>query len=191
MIDNANGYEENAHHFLLARNGAIGPDVVAGWAAEFARGAEILELGCGFGVISQVLLDAGLKLTAVDASPTLLAAFRERFPLVETECVDAEKSKFFERTFDGVVAWGLVFLMEEAAQRRLLALCARALRPGGRLLFTAVRERHEWNDALTGRASYALGQDVYEGILRGHGLTVEPGVFDSGENYYYLATRPR
>jgi SAM-dependent methyltransferase len=190
MIDNANGYEENAHHFLRARNSRIGPDVVAAWAVRFPRGAQILELGCGFGVISQVLLDAGLALSANDASPALLRVFRERFPHVETECATAENSTFFTRTYDGIVAWGLLFLLEESFQRRVLTQSAGALRHGGRLLFTAPREIVQWNDSLTGHPSFGLGSDFYESLLRDVGLTVEPGVFDSGENYYYFATRP-
>ena len=91
----------------------------------------MLELGCGHGVISEVLAGAGpagaglagagVMLFAVDASPTLLAVFRKRFPGVRTECAAAEDSSFFGRRFDGVVAWGLIFLLEEESQRRLIA----------------------------------------------------------------------
>ena len=190
MIDNANGYEEHAHPFLRARNASIGPDAVAGWAARFKPGAHVLELGCGFGVISKVLLDANLTLTALDASPTLIQVFRERFPGVETACCKVEESSLFEREFDGVVAWGLLFLLDEPTQRRVLQLSAGALKPGGQLLFTAPKQAAQWNDSLTGRQSFGLGADVYESILREHGLEIGPGFLDTGDNYYYLGTRP-
>jgi SAM-dependent methyltransferase len=190
MVDSSNGYERHAETLIRARNLRIGPDVVRAWAREFLPHAEILELGSGHGVISAVLIEAGSKLFAVDASPTLLRAFRQRFPGVETDCCAAEESTFFGRTFDGVAAWGLLFLLEEQAQRVLLAKVASALRPGGRFLFTAPREALDWVDVLTERPSRSLGAAEYERILRGLGLEVSSGVTDEGGNFYYDASKP-
>ena len=187
--DTSRGYEECAESFIRARNERIGPDVVREWAREFPPGAEVLELGCGHGVVSQVLVDQGLKLFGIDASPTLLRAFRERFPDLPTECSAAEDSTYFGRTFDGVVAWGLIFLLPEETQRTVLAKVAKALRPGGRLLFTAPRGAVTWMDSLTGLESRSLSAEAYESLLRELGFDIEPGRMDAGENYYYLATR--
>ena len=191
MPDNANGYEEHAHDFIRRRDRRIGPDVVGHWIAQLPPGAEVLELGCGHGIVSQTLVDAGAKLYAVDASPTLLAAFRDRFPQVPTDCSPAEDSTFFARTFDAVVAWGLIFLMEEPAQRKVLTKAASALRPGGKLLFTAPNQKCTWIDVMTRRPSWSLGQDEYESLLRSLGLDVAPGEEDSGGNYYYYATKSK
>ncbi len=149
----------------------------------------MLELACGHGVVSQVLVDHGLRLYAIDASPTLLRAFRERFPDVETECAAAEDSSYFDRTFDGVIAWGLIFLLPEETQRVVLAKVAKALRLGGRLLFTAPRGAVTWMDSLTGLESRSLSAEEYESLLRELGFNIEPGRLDEGENYYYLATK--
>ncbi len=72
----------------------------------------------------------------------------------------------------------------------LLANAARALRPGGRLLFTAPSQVCTWTDIMTGQPSRSLGAPVYEEQLRSHGLDVTHGVTDEGDNYYYFATRP-
>jgi SAM-dependent methyltransferase len=109
----------------------------------------VLELGCGHGVISQVLVDAWLTLYVMDSSPSLLHSFRERFPDVQTECAAAEESAFFHRSFDGLVAWGLIFPLPEETQRVVLTKAANALAPGGKFLFTAPREAVAWNDAIT------------------------------------------
>jgi 2-polyprenyl-3-methyl-5-hydroxy-6-metoxy-1,4-benzoquinol methylase len=189
-LDRANGYEEYADTFIKSRNPRIGLEVVAGWARTFREGAELLELGCGHGVISEVLLNAGLKLFAVDASPTMLHAFRDRFPSVETDCSTAEESNFFERRFDGVIAWGLLFLLEEDAQFEVLAKVANVLRPGGRFMFTAPRDSISWTDGMTQRPSRSLGVNVYEQFLRQFALEVSSGVTDEGDNHYYFVTKP-
>lgn len=187
--DRSNGYEKYADTFIRSRNPRIGLDVVRDWARQFTQGAEVLELGCGHGVISEVLIEAGLTLFAVDASPTLLRAFHDRFPHVETDCSAVEESMFFGRTFDGVLAWGLLFLLEEDAQRHVLTKVGKALRPGGRFLFTAPREATEWIDVMTKRPSRSLGAVEYEQLLRGIGLEVSSGVTDEGENYYYYVIK--
>lgn len=189
MPDRSNGYEEYADTFIRSRSPRIGLGVVRDWARQFTRGAEVLELGCGHGMISEVLVETGLTLFAVDASPTLLRAFHERFPHVESDCSAAEESTFFERMFDGVVAWGLLFLLEEDAQRCVLTKVGKVLRPGGRFLFTAPRDAMAWIDVITERASRSLGAVEYERLLRGLGFEVSSGMTDEGENYYYDAIR--
>jgi SAM-dependent methyltransferase len=190
MPDSSNGYERCAGTFIRSRNPEIGKAVVRAWARDFTSGAEVLELGCGHGVISQVLVEAGLALFVVDASPSLLRAFHERFPGIESDCCAAEKSTFFKRTFDGVVACGLLFLLEEDAQRSLLSKVGEALRPGGRFLFTAPRAAIQWLDVMTEQPSRSLGAAAYEQLLRGFGLEVSSGVTDEGENHYYFVEKP-
>jgi SAM-dependent methyltransferase len=189
MADMANGYEEYAADFLRCRHPHIGQKMAREWAREFAPGATVLELGCGDGVISEPLVEAGLKLYAVDASPTLLRAFRERFPNVQTECAAAEESSYFDRTFDGVVAVGLIFLLPEGAQRIVLSKVANALKRGGRFLFTAPRQACSWVDELSKLESRSLGAEAYESLLRGLGFEVSHGRVDEGENHYFFAVK--
>ena len=155
------------------------------WASQFPPGSELLELGCGHGVISQVLLEAGVKLSVVDASPTLLREFHKRFPDVEVERSTAQKSELLNRKYDGVVAWGLIFLLAETDQRWVLRRAADALRPNGRLVFTAPNEALTWTDSITERPSLSLGATAYEALLRDLGLDVLSGVIDEGGNCYY------
>jgi SAM-dependent methyltransferase len=187
--DASMGYEEHAAEFMRQRDARIGLEIVRAWAAELPRDAAVLELGCGHGVVSQVLADAGCSLYAVDASPSLLEAFRRRFPTAQMECAAAEASRYFDRTFDGVVAVGLIFLLPAAAQRRVLRRAARVLREGGRLLFTAPRQRCVWTDVLTGQESRSLGRAEYRRILRAAGVTLQRECSDEGENHYYFGCK--
>jgi SAM-dependent methyltransferase len=188
--DGANGYEQSAREYMRTRRPGIGPAVVQPWAARLPRGAAVLDLGCGHGVpIMQVLVDAGLDVHGVDASPTLLAACRARFPAVRLECGAVERSPLFDRSFAAVVAWGLLFLLPPQTQRVVLARIAEVLEPGGQLLFTAPAQACTWNDALTGRPSSSLGYDAYRDGLRRLGLVLVRSDEDDGGNFYYFAQR--
>src|SRR6478752_1074077 len=121
--DGSNGYEAVADIFIARRGtrpavgDAIGATTVRAWAEAFPPDATVLDLGSGPGEpITRILRDAGLTTYAVDASPKMVSAFRERFPGVQIECNTVEASDFFGRQFEGVIAWGLLFLLEPAAQ---------------------------------------------------------------------------
>jgi len=189
--DKSNGYEPLAHEFIRRRSRTIGATTVKEWSRALPRNASVLELGCGSGVpISQVLADEGFALYAVDASATLLEAYRTRFPDAHVECAAVEESALFNRTFDGIVAWGLMFLLPAENQRLVIEKAARALASGGKFLFTSGAEAGEWPDVMTRLMSVSLGADEYRAILRSHGLTVEGELKDEGENHYYFAARP-
>jgi SAM-dependent methyltransferase len=194
--DDSNGYEAVATIYIAGRGTrarvgeSIGAGVVKAWAATFPPGATVLDLGSGPGEPgTRILQDAGLKTYAVDASPTMVAAFRERFPGVPIERNTAEASEFFNRTFDGVLAWGLLFLLDPAAQALVIEKVARALEPQGRFLFTAPRQPLEWLDGMTNQRSYSLGEHTYERLLRTAGLKWVASAQDEGENHYYFVER--
>lgn len=89
------------------------------------------------------------------------------------------------------VSWGVIFLLSPETQAVLIAKAALALKPGGRLLFTALSQICEWDDALTGRLSISLGYDAYRGLLETEGLALEGETLDEGENHYYFASKRR
>lgn len=176
--DGSNGYEAVAPLYIGGRGtrpsvrDSIGALIVRAWASDFGPGATVLDIGSGPGEPStRILQDAGLTTYAIDASPTMVAAFRERFPTVSIEHNTVEASDFFGRTFQGVLAWGLLFLLEPAAQALVIEKVARALEPQGRFLFTAPRRPQHWSDGMTGHRSRSLGARTYERLLRDAGLT--------------------
>ena len=120
----------------------------------------------------------------------MIAAFRARFPHAPAEISPVEDSRFFDRRFDGVVAWGLVFLLAPETQARLIHKVAAALKPGGKFLFTAPYQKCEWSDILTGRKSVSLGAEAYRRIVEAAGLILDDETEDEGQNHYYLIRRP-
>ena len=150
----------------------------------------MLDLGCGHGVpLAMALIDDGFSVYGIDASPTLTAAFRSRFPHAHVACEAVEDSGFFARTFDAVLAIGLIFLLEADTQRDLLRKVAQALTPGGRFLFTSPRDGCAWTDVLTGRMSLSLGAEGYKAILASAGLTLLDEYLDEGDNHYFDARK--
>lgn len=190
VTDKSNGYEPLAEVFASSRNQGIGAAAVREWAGTLPRGAAVLDLGCGTGVpISEALMHAGCAVFGVDASEKMVRLFSARFPDVAVACEAVEDSTFFDRTFDGVTAWGLMFLLPVTTQALLIEKASRVLEPGGSFLFTAPLQVGSWADALTGRESVSPGADWYRAILAANDLRLIRELDDEGDNHYYVAKR--
>lgn len=190
--DPSNGYEAAAQEFMATRRDSrVGVEAVLAWAQCLPPGGTILDLGCGSGMpISAALMSAGKIIYGVEASATLCAAFRVNCPGAHVACESVEQSSFFGRTFEGVLAWGLMFLLSGDSQLELIGRIAAVLEPGGRLLFTAPAQACSWVDVLTGLKSQSLGETTYKATIEAAGLVVAPGYTDEGENHYYHAIKP-
>lgn len=190
MIDRSNGYEGVVREFLARRGSGrstgVGVNAVREWAQALAHGSAVIDLGCGPGFpITEVLVAEGLNVFAVDAAPSFVEAFRRNLPNTPVVCEAVQDSTFFDRTFDGVLAWGLIFLLSADDQRQLIQRVADILVPGGRLLFTSCAEPLVWDDAMTGLESRSLGAEEYRRQLSAVGLSVTGEYEDEGQNHYY------
>lgn len=185
--DPSNGYERNAAEYIRRRDGSdIGVETVRAWSRSLPRGGAVLDLGCGSGVPIATMLDReGFVVYGIDASAGMTAAFRRRLPHAEVACEAVEDSRFFDRTFDGVLAIGLMFLLPPDTQRQLIHKVARVLEPGGRFLFTSPWQPCAWNDVLTGRESRSLGDEAYRAMFAEAGLTLVDAFADEGDNHHY------
>ena len=195
-MDRSNGYEAVAAEFLSRRgnpqrgSAGIGVKQVRNWARALPRGSAVIDLGSGPGFpITEVLVAEGLEVYAIDAAPSFVEAFRRNLPNVPVACEAVESSTFFSRTFDAVLAWGLIFLLPPEEQRRLLRRMAGVLAPAGRLLFTSPPEPVVWKDAMTGLESRSLGAAEYRRLLSEVGMTIASEYEDEGQNHYFDASK--
>lgn len=188
--DRSNGWEAVASRLIAGRS-RIGTATVRTWCRTLPAGASVLDLGCGTGVpVSETLIDEGCAVWGVDASPTMVAAFRRRFPHEHVVCEPVEESTFFGRIYDGIVAIGLIFLLPPDVQRNVIRRAAMVLGPRGRFLFTAPTQTCTWVDLTTGRQSSSLGDVGYRRALADAGMVVIAEYVDDGENHYYDVGRP-
>lgn len=101
-------------------------------------GSEILELGCGTGRITHVLIERGHRVTAVDNSPEMLAHVRG----AETVLSDIESLDLGRRFPVVLLASNFVNAPDDAELDAVLAACSRHVEPGGRVLLE--RMPPEW-----------------------------------------------
>lgn len=107
------------------------PDILALLAPVRERGGLVVELGCGSGLLTRHLLDAGHRVLATDASPAMLELARGYAP--EAEIAELRLPDDAIPDADAIVSIGhvLSYLTDEAAVEQALLSAARALRPGG------------------------------------------------------------
>lgn len=123
-----------------------GPDLVKLLAPVRARDGLVLEIGCGSGLLTRVLIDAGYRVLATDASPAMLELARETAPGAEEFALLTLPDDPVPEC-DAVVGIGhpLCYLPTKDAIDRALVALARALRPGG-ILATDLEDL-EWGTA--------------------------------------------
>jgi SAM-dependent methyltransferase len=95
------------------------------------RGAFVVEVGCGSGVLARELTDAGLDVLGFDASPAMIELARQTAPKARFEVAPFETAELPE--CDAVIAMGEVLNYGDI--RTFLPRATAALKPGGLLLF--------------------------------------------------------
>ncbi|HYC53138.1 MAG TPA: class I SAM-dependent methyltransferase [Gemmatimonadaceae bacterium] len=189
-MDASHGYDGVAGQYSRARSPSIGVATVRRWMEELPRGIRLLDLACGTGIpLTRVLGEGNYRVVGADASPQMLAQFRSNIPTAPAVCGAAQRLAFQDASFDGALAWGLLFLLAPDDQRRAIMELARVLTGGGALLMTAPAERGEWKDVLTDRTSVSLGADAYRDMGNAAGFDLIGESIDEGDNHYYAFRR--
>lgn len=119
------------------------------------QGRTALDVGCGTGLYSIRLSEAGADVTAVDVSRKMLEIAqhksKDRGQYVWYEQADMQKLPYESNTFDLVVSiTALEFVSDPLAG---LMEMARVLRPGGKLTVGVLNAESPWADARREQAS--------------------------------------
>ena len=107
------------------------------------RGKDVLDVGCGSGIATQMLAEAGANVTAVDLTDWAVETTRRRLAAFGLEGdvrrEDAEQLPFADESFDLVFSWGVIH--HSSDMDRALAELVRVCRRGGRIVIM-VYHRH-------------------------------------------------
>ena len=119
-----------------------------------------LEIGCGMGFHTETMVRAGARVTAVDLSPTSVAATRRRLELkgLQAEVIegDAEHLPFEDRSFDFVWSWGVIH--HSSRTGRVVRNIARVLRPEGECRVMVYNRQSTWAMSILVRDYLLRGQ---------------------------------
>lgn len=111
-------------------------DWLEAWGSSFDGRGRALDLGCGPGFDTEVLLRWGYAVTTCDISENELGASRARNPGAKHIIADArDLSRFGNATFDAAVASLSLHYFDRDGTHRAFAEVARVLRPGGVFAF--------------------------------------------------------
>ena len=185
-------YDQIAEWYTAVRNSEVGVPEVAAFARTLPPRAKVLDLGCGDGVpISQLLAREGFCLWGLDSSPEMITRYRANFPGFSTRCERVEEVNFAAGSFEGVVAWGVLFHLTEAKQKTVIRQVSEWLKPGGRFLFTSGGTAGVSEGEMNGVAFQyvSLGASAYRRLLERAGMRLEDNYSDVWDNYVYMAKK--
>jgi len=111
-----------------------------------APGERVLDVGCGSGVVADLLASLGAEVTGIDANPEAIAFANATFarPKLDFRCALVEDLSFQSASIDRVYCLEVIEHLYEAQVRALLAGWARLMRPGGVLMLTTPNYRGLW-----------------------------------------------
>ncbi len=126
-------------------------------------GSDVLDVGCGEGMLAAQIQARGHRVVGIDLDPASIALAEHQFPQIDFVCADFLTYPFGAQLFDAVVSIAALHHMDPvAALERMQAL----LRPGGRLVVVGLA-RAEYPRDLP-REAFAFAANKWIGRKRAY-----------------------
>jgi len=128
------------------------------------KGKRVLEIGCGMGSHTQLLIEAGCSVTAIDLTPRAVDMTNKRLLLygltADVRLMDAEHMEFENEEFDFVWSWGVIH--HSASPENIIREVYRVLKPSGqfRVMVYYRRSVEAWVSVARG----ALSGKLFKGM---------------------------
>ena len=139
-------------------------------------GRDVLEIGCGMGFHTELMVRAGARISSVDISETSIAATNRRLELRglqgDVKRMDARALEFPEASFDFVWSWGVIHHSAQTAV--IIREIARVLRPRGEMRIMVYN--------LDGMSAY---YSIIRSYLFGfwHGRSIDEGLWKRADEF--------
>jgi 2-polyprenyl-3-methyl-5-hydroxy-6-metoxy-1,4-benzoquinol methylase len=140
------------------------------------RDRDVLEIGCGMGLHSELMTRGGARVTSIDISDTSIEATRNRLTLKQlpanVQQMDARTLAFPDASFDFVWSWGVIHHSAQTAA--IIREIARVLKPGGETRIMVYN--------IDGMSAYAsIVYDYLFGFWRGR--TIDDGLWKHSDGF--------
>ena len=107
------------------------------------RGKDVLDVGCGSGIATQMLAEAGARVTAIDLTGWAVETTRRRLEAFglngDVRQEDAERLPFPDESFDFVFSWGVIH--HSSDMDLALSELVRVCRSGGHVVLMVYHRR--------------------------------------------------
>ncbi|WP_243469956.1 class I SAM-dependent methyltransferase [Klenkia marina] len=133
-------YDRVADAYVGMRAGDLGRHpwlraALGAFAEEVRDLGPVLDVGCGPGQVSAHLAGLGVDVSGVDLSPRMVEHARRAHPQLRFEVASATDLRPAEASLGGVLAWWSLFHLPRADVPAVVGTLARALVPGGQLVW--------------------------------------------------------
>jgi cyclopropane fatty-acyl-phospholipid synthase-like methyltransferase len=105
-------------------------------------GATVLDVGCGSGIESEILVEKGLQVTGMDFAENLLAIAKRRLSKGKFLLVDLYDLSSLNKKFDAIFAQAVLLHIPKKDVREIIHSLNEKLIPGG-YFYVAVKEQRE------------------------------------------------
>jgi len=141
------------------------------WAARYAEGKDVLEVGCGGGQGLGYLARAARRVVGGDIDDSCVRVASEHYTddrPIEVLKLDAQDMPFGDASFDVVMLFEAIYYLPEP--RRFIAEARRVLRPDGVLLICTVNREWSGQNPSPFSVAYYSAADL-AGMLREAGFS--------------------
>lgn len=154
------------------------------WRLIPAPGERVLDIGCGSGVFSNELREAGARVVAVDANPAAAKYVRDTFAKDKLTIIRAlmDELPFAPGSFDKCVCLEVIEHVYPPQVRALLRDLYQLLRPGGQILLTTPNYRGFWPviEWLADHGGSTAKMDSEQHITRFHKKMLQQYLVEAG-----------